>query len=255
MTDELKDEVNAVVEEQADEFMDEVKKRGAKNILEENKRKAQELEELKRKLAEKETPKHEPKVDPVSTTKYPIHIQKFYDKSLKAGVDRDWVETMCDTMLQTAVEAAEARATHHVGEFSKTTSRMVEKYQREMLNDSVESLAKDKKYKFVVEKHGAEIKKRVKEQFKPEFYDNEDVLKSVAGQILIENMQEETSEKTVEKIGESSNGGSAKGGQSVSEEALIDFANSINVDISNPEVKKKVKEAYLMRQRVIEKQK
>lgn len=229
----------------------EVQKRGAKNIIEENKRRAVELKSLREELESLKAQSQKPKTEPKTETKpdgkrteYPPEIQEFYEESIKEGIKESYVKKQCDAMYRVAVNAA----AFHRGELEKKFSSL-SKYEKKLalqsLDETISALSDDPEYKGILPKYKKEIREVAEKEVEPEYWDNKAIIESIAGKVIIKKLKElgisseETKDTVIkEKINETENNGSSKTMSGVSPDELKEYAETYGIDLSNPVAKK-----------------
>jgi hypothetical protein len=233
------------VKEKENEFEEEVKKRGAKNVILENKRKSDEIAQLKKefedfKLISKakefsEKPAEEPE-----------EIRSYKNRMLERGYDEEFVKDQVDTMLKIAARTADY--------LMKPTERFI--YRGEFDRQLVE-LKKVPKYKIVLDKYEGEVMKELEQQnISPKYWGNEEILKALIGQITLDHADDLFGKPGKTKIVEEvptetsgSTGGKGEGG--ISDAELRGFADEYNLDLSTSENKLKAKKAYLSKKKAL----
>ena len=228
----------------------EVTKRGARSVIEENRAKAKELKALKAELEEFKKPKPQPQQQQEAPKgkKYERipHLKAFVDK-YKGGVTADKITEYLEDIAELTLETASGAAQFHSGEVMKKFEDMTElqqEYQERRLGKTLDELAQEPKYKFLVTKYRDEIIETTKKDIKdPKFWKNKSVIEAMAGKVImshVDDLETTTAAPVKEKVNETDNTSSARAGSSgsVSQEEMEEAAGLGDFDLSTAQGKK-----------------
>ena len=136
---------------------------------------------------------------------------------------------------------------------------MQQKYAKDSLNDTIESLNKKSENKLIISKYKDEIVKLALKDVKPDDYDNEEKIDQIIGivgkghfkELGIGGEDDGGTTKTSKKVGDSSDAGGAGGlgTETLSDDAIRDAANSSGLDLESPEGRKQARALALARQK------
>lgn len=221
----------------------EVSKRGAKNIILENKRKVDELATLKREndelKAKQSTPPAPPKEDTTQDNRKPEKVQAYIDKMKAQGYDDDFINDQIEFMQSVASETA--------GVAMKPVEELIHKPK---LDSVIATISQDEKYKFVATKLSKELESEVK-RFPPQYWGDIDFVKSVLGRIAIEKGQEVFSGSGRKIINEGSPTETERGGgkapEGINADEFNDYATKMGFSTATPELKAKVVAAFKLK--------
>ena len=183
-----------------DELDDEgwIAKRGAKNLREELKRKNKDIEDAKALRAELEAlkavkPKEDikPALPGVTLKRYQHipHLKSFVDK-YKGGVGAEQIQEYLEDIAELSIETSMGASDYKIGEKFKdiNLTRLSKSQKRELERDMDDTLKTfEPKHKVVIEKFSKEIKEYIKKSFKPDDWDNPEIVKSAIGVIISEH--------------------------------------------------------------------
>lgn len=237
-----------------------VQKRGAKNIILENRRKAKEFADLteKEKKYEEElaTLKKASAAAPASAKQdkdkareearklLPKEISDYMTTLEEFGYDQSFIDKQMNAVVRLASSIVDYRL--------RGADKILYK---DDLDGSMDQLKKDDKYKFIMSKLETGLRSEMLKH-PGESWKNIDFVKQRLGILIAENQEKLFGDtKGKQSPGESPTEsevehGTGEGGKYTQKE-LDDYAIEMGVSITNPEIRRKVKEALLMKKKAL----
>lgn len=235
-----------------DNYKAEVEKKGAKNVILENKRKAEDNKKLKEENDKLKADVEKGKSTPAPvTTPTDILSDVMQTEKGRRYVESERAYGKSDSEIRSTLDmmdlVGETKANNAIKPMKATSASS-------SLTDALDEMAQNDEDKIAIEMFGKDIKaEMVKEKIKPEFWGDKTLIKSLLGSLLYTNRDKfakQSREIVDTPLDGGKKGGSPSGG-GVSNDELEKYALENDIELSNQEVRSKVKKAILMRKKAM----
>ena len=252
---EPEETVEPVVDETPD-YEGEVRDRTAKSVLEENRRKSEEIAKLREELEQAKnlsTPKPDAQESTTKVESEPWDMMKNPPEKIKGYIDNMRDMGYDDKCIKSQIKMIGFMASEISDRKMSPAKKIIYK---DNLDNSVTVLENNDKFKFAMSKYKSEFKKRMQADVTPELWGDERIAKAILGEIIADNFSDIISEQGNKKSPkelptEPAKGGGGKAESLVSEKELIEYANEHSLDIESEEGRKRVRAAVIARKKVL----
>lgn len=219
----------------------EVEKRGAKNVILENRQKADDLAKANQKIKDLESkPSHQESPKPNAPVVEPDYIKELRAAGEEEGLSKKFIDIQIKALGRMTTEVST-----HVVEASTR--------QRTGFTKNMDKLAKDDEYKFIMSKYGKEVGDYVQNEFPSAVWNDAKVYESAVGIIANKHRKElygkgaGTVEDPPNETGDSDGDKNDNAYGGISRKEIEDYALSINYtikDLKDKDIRKSVIGAY-----------
>lgn len=235
-----------------DTFRAEVEKRGYRNVIEENRRKSDELKKLKDEYESFKKNQQRPQEQQQARQQQTQQNMSRIEMAMQTDWGKEMVEEgralgLSDKFIEAQLKASEAMS-------GNATQPFMKRFQEQDLKDALKAFGSEDKNKVVMSKYAAEIEAKVRE-YAPQYWNDPQLIKAVAGQVAIEHFQDwvgTSKPKLQDSPTETAKPVSSAGISGISND-VKEYAERFNLDLSKPGVKEAAIKGALMMKKAMEK--